>query len=427
MSTLDDLRSVLEEHAGGLDDTERYVRPVAVRARIRTARRRRTTAATVAAAALVLAGVAGVSSLRQPSALEPAGPSVLGLDVPDTWFVNEFPYELEQTASFAGDGDRVELAGDQDDPERAVAFYATGLGSGSATLLSDGEAIARATGEDDAELPVPISSTSTTLEVRLDDAPTGARTGIAVYTATDELAEGVSNGTAVFRQVVAGSELLAGDFSDQSRSEVTFEFTGSLDEARFATYCVAAEKGLWLNLSIDGEGHVSTQCHRVDSRDPGSSWSSFPEETGPAGVHTVRAFLTRDGRDSTPVPSPGAVVGAAVYRQPIAQQRAAGTTVGSTTEFAGRVWRLVDVMEQPRAQIVAGRTDLLLGFATRGALVRATWEGELVPSDSTSVASPDSTATFIGGVLLRGDTYDVRLDPDEGELSRGALLVYRPL
>ena len=113
--------------------------------------------------------------------------------MPETWLVDEFPYELDQTATFRGNRDTIKLTGDDDDPGRAVAFYATGLGSGSATLLSDGEAISRATGDEDAELPVPVSSADATLKVQLDGVPAGARTGVAVYTATGELAEGISN------------------------------------------------------------------------------------------------------------------------------------------------------------------------------------------------------------------------------------------
>ena len=96
-------------------------------------------------------------------------------------------------------------------------------------------------------------------------------------------------------------------------------------------------------------------CQREDSRDAGTSWSSFPDETGPAAVHTVSAYLTRGDSDDR-VTSPGTVLGAAVYRQPADWQEVAGTTVDSVTEFAGRTWRLVRTLDRYDASI-DGRAD----------------------------------------------------------------------
>lgn len=429
MNTIHDLRATLDQHAEDLEDVQRHARVVAVRRRVRSARRRRSATTTVAAVAVVIAAVAAVGTLRSPATVEPAAPTVVGIDVPETWSVLEFPYTLDQTATFRGDRDEVVLGGDENDPARAVALFAAGLGSGSATLYSDGEPVARVLGgegEEGAALPVPVASTETTLSVRFDGASDAARAGLAVYTATDQLPAGVSNGTAVFRQVVSGAELVEAGFSEEDSPAVTFTFRGRLDEARFASYCVAAESDLRFNLEVDGDGPFSGSCQRTDDRDAGTSWAAFTEETGAARVHTVRAYLTRGGSDE-PVSSPGSVLGAAVYRQPSERQEAAGTTVDSTTEYAGRIWRLVRVIDRHDLRLVADRTDLLLGFAAQGDMVYAGWDGELSSGRSTYISSPGDTATLMGGVLLRGDTYDVRLVSDQGGLTRGALLVYRPL
>ena len=96
MSTLDDLRSTLEQHADGLDDTERYVRPVAVRARIRAVRRRRAGLVAVAAAVVVVAGVATVGQLRSPR--PPCSPPSRSSasTCPGSIEVLGFPYDLER-------------------------------------------------------------------------------------------------------------------------------------------------------------------------------------------------------------------------------------------------------------------------------------------------------------------------------------------
>src|SRR4051812_45529130 len=99
MSNIHDLRVAHEEQAERLDDTERYIRPAAVRERIRVIRRRRATGTAVAAAVLLMSAVAGISTLHTASTPEPAGPTVVGIDVPDEVAVLGFPYGIAGTES----------------------------------------------------------------------------------------------------------------------------------------------------------------------------------------------------------------------------------------------------------------------------------------------------------------------------------------
>lgn len=421
MNTLDELRGTLTRHADELEDAQRYVRPVAVRARIRTVRRRRAGGAAAAFAVVAVTGVAAVSTLDGPDPIQPAGPSVVGVEVPRQVSVAGFPYALERTAAVTpGEGLRL----DRSDQELAVSLVASDLGSGSATLLVDGEAVARARGGEDVELPVPVGS-GQRLRVRLDGAGPQSRAGVAVYESTGELAEGVDNGTAVFRRSVAGSPLLTAAFAPEGAGEVTVTFRGRLSEARFASYCTTTEKGLWLNVEVDDDGPISGPCQVSDARDAASSWSSF-EDDHPATRHTVRAYLTH-GSQGPEVDAAQAELGVGVYEQPADTREVQGMTVDPLVEYAGRTWQLVEVDADGATRLDVRGTDRLLGFVAEGPMVRARWVGALDRGGSSYLGSSQGPARMVAGVLLAGDRYDVRLVDSRDRAVPGSLLIYRPV
>ncbi|MFC6342852.1 hypothetical protein ACFP8W_12765, partial [Nocardioides hankookensis] len=381
------------------------------------------------AAVAVLAAVATVGPLGGSQQVEPAGPTVIGIDVPQAATISGFPYAVSDTEVFPSARPRLTL--DETDSERAVSLVASDLGDGSATLWADGEAIARARGDQQVTAPVPTGAT--TLQVRFDGIGDGAQAGIAVYDATGELADGVSNadGTAVFRDDVAGDELLASGFSEPRSSEVSVDFTAAFSDVRFSEYCTTDERGLWINVEIDDQGPISGPCRDDDYRDPGTSSSSF--EGDRVRGHVVRAYLTR-GADGPEVTSDSAVVGVAVYRQSPRAQLVLGMRVEQQVEYAGRTWVLDRLEDQPAGSRDAVRTtvdtadgDRLLGLVGRGASVGARWSGRLADGTSSFLGATTGAASSIGGVLLAGDRYDVTLDSEDGSDFQGVLLVYRPL
>ena len=420
MNTLDDLRGTLAQHADDLHDADHHIRPVAVRARIRAARRRRAGIAAVAAVAVAVAGIAGLSSLRSPSTIEPAGPVVVGIDVPGQVSVVGFPYDLERTETLAPD-DVVKVSGANQ--HQAVSLVARDLGSGSATLLVDGEAVARAR-SDEVVPPVPVGP-GQRLRVRLDDAGTQARTGVAVYESTGELASGVDNGTAVFRDSVADAPLLTAAFAPDGESEVSVSFVGRLSAARFASYCTTQEKGLWIHVEVDDDGPMSSTCRTTDVRDAGTSWSSF-EDAGGEAPHTVRAYVTR-GDDGPEVSGADVELGIGVYDQPADVRVVDGMTVDRTVEYAGRTWELIHVDDDGAARLEVRGSDRLLGLVASGDMVRVRWDGALTHGGSAFLSSSRGPARVSAGVLLGGDSYDVRVVDSDGERAPGSLLVYRPL
>ena len=415
MTTLDDLRSTLVEHADGLDDTDRHVRPGAVRARVRAVRRRRAVAA-VAAAVVVLGGVAGVGALRGPDTTQPAERVVAGVDVPDSIDVLGFPYRLRDLNDVDGT-----LHLDATDRHQAVLLAASGLGEGSATLFVDGQAVARVRGAEGAATAYPIADADADLRIRLDGAGEAARAGVAVYEATGELAPGVDNGQVVFRDEYAGQPLLGAAFAEPDQSSVEFETDGApvrgASGMLFAFHCDGPD-ALYLNVEIDGEPSWATGCGSSATDAVAGSTATFGD-LDPSRPHAVRVYLTR-GYDGPEVGIPGVSFGAGAY----ASERTGELVrrpdiVAERVEYAGRTWVLGSVEVAPPAKIDAYE-DLLVGLVGTGRELRASWAGRLSDGGTVTLEALGRGASTLGGVLLAGDRYDVTVTGGEGRL-----LIYR--
>ncbi len=138
MSTVDDLRSTLEDHAHGVQDPGATPRVVAVHERVRGLRRRRRTAAGALAAVVALAGVGiGVQVLGdRQTGPEPAGaPRTLAdQEVPATVTILGRGYDYVEGIDLDTDERVATVRLPRADAPRAVSLAASGLGDGAATL-----------------------------------------------------------------------------------------------------------------------------------------------------------------------------------------------------------------------------------------------------------------------------------------------------
>jgi hypothetical protein len=415
MSTLHDLRATLDQHADGVEDTERYIRPVAVRARIRAVRRRRAGTVAVAAVLMLLAGGAAVSSVRSAGTPEPA--SVAGVDVPRSIDVLGFPYRLSGLVDLSVDTTHVAPA----DRDRAVVLVATGLGDGIATLYSDDTPIARARPGEQVSVPVDLGDAGADLQVRFDDTDHHARAGVAVYEATGELAQGVTNadGTTVFRHEVAGNPLVQAAFSTPGAKEIRLEATAPAADMSYTFYC-SGEPDLWVNVEVDGTGPLASSCGDVRP-DAGVGTSAMTDGSHQVRDHDVRVYLT-DGADGPEVTREDVEFGVGIYLRSSLDQQVAGQRVAARVEYLGRTWELAGVQDAP-ATIDSDGGDVLLGFAADGTNARASWAGRLLDREDGMVTLADGGYTSTAGLLLAGDAYDVRID---GDVTDARLLTYRP-
>lgn len=429
MSTLRELRETLDERAGTVDDTERYARPVAVRARIRAARRRRAGLAASTAAAVALGSVAAVGTLRDDASVQPAGPAVLGLDVPQE--VTLDGRELAFARALDLDDGRLRLPASG--RERAVSLVTDGLGDGSATLLVDGIPVARAFSDEPVEAAVPAyAAANIDLRVRLDGTPADARVGVAVYEDTGRLADGVTDGTRVFRDSVAGSRLVAADFSEPGAGSLELPFDADHVSVEQAGFCTTSAPDVWATTMVDGRDLTTTSCDDDPSVDVGSARTPLEDLRG---RHTLGIRLTR-GHDGPPVAPEDAVLGLAVYTGPgLSPGRVAGFTPPAYLEAQGRTWKYVGADGMNRddgafpALWTADDSDALVAFVTEGdATVSARWRGRLSRGGSDLVDGLEGHPFFAtAGLLLEGDEYEVTLASDDGAPFRGGVVWYEPV
>lgn len=443
MSTVDDLRSTLEDRAHAVDDPGASPRVVAVHERVRGLRRRRRTTAAVLAAAVAVAGVGvgGRVLLEGRSGPEPAGPPqvVAGQQVPGTVTVggSEYAY-VDATEQSAADG-RLVLDLRRSEQPRAVALVASDLGEGWVTLSHDDQDAARVLGDGGSSAAVPVGEVRTRLAVDLHDVPDEARVGLAVFERTDLPTAAVvaPDGSAYFRPSVDDAGLVEAAFGEPGQGEVSLTVRTSLDTVQTSDFCRTEAKGLWVKTSIDGGGWTGGRCSPGDDEqvDVAASHSS-PASTGaPVREHTVRVYVTRGFRSEEPVSDASTVVGLGVYEK-APRERVLGMDVPGTVDWDGRRWSLDEVL--PATDRAGALTTLpaqddavLLGMVARGGAGGALqWRGSVSgrSEDGLHYLIPSSTGYGLQGQLLPGEQWTVRVrqqrDEDPTEV---AALVYRPV
>lgn len=428
MSSLDDLRTTLVEHADAVEDRGALVRSVAVRERARGVRRRRR-GLVAAVAALVLVGGVAVTTdvVRGPSGPEPAAaPTVAGREVPGSVSVLGHGYDLADTAQAAGDSDALRIRVPRDDVDRVVSLVASGLGGGAATLLRDGDPVARSLGDGGVEAPVRVYAGST-LVVRLGGAAPAARVGLATYAETGSRPAGAGEGEAFFPARREGDVLLGAAFSAGRDPGVRLSYRPSGRPAELWVSCATDQRGLWLQLEVDGRPAVATTCA------PGSDGTPrFLSESGgaPGRDHEAELFVTRGADGPRVAPGDGTRLGLAAYDAEAPAAVVRGWGVARTVEVEGREWTSTDPASLGRLyadgrlvlDLTAAEDDVAVGFVLpRGPRTpRATGSlsGRL---DSLGSFRNDTGSSMTGEVLLpRGEVWT--LDPDGG-----VVLTWSPL
>jgi len=261
-------------------------------------------------------------------------------------------------------------------------------------------------GDQQVAAPYPVADSAPDLRVRFDETDAGARAGVAVYESTGELAPGVDNGDAVFRDEYAGEPLLGAAFAEPGESSVDFRSQGA-DAMRFALYCDGPED-LMINVDIDGEPGVAFGCGDRGP-DAAAGTSAVLDEMG-RGTHDLHVYLTRQGDDETPVDVDGVTVGGGVYAD------------GDAVEYAGRTW-LPDGVLRPgdgSVDVDTADGDRLLGASGRGEL-GLSWKGGLVDGASDGFVGGSGPGSTLSGILLAGDVYRVSATGPDARV-----LVYRP-
>jgi len=430
---VDELRSTLDAHARTVVDPDALARTVAVRERVRVVRRRRAATA-VAAAVAVLAGGVGVATTvvdRTDEVVLPAGPpaEVAGQRIPDRVVVtgNEYTYvEAVPLDLSSGAAEHVLRPGNG---YRAVALVGAGLGEGWATLQQFRDDAARVLGEDTVTAPVPMGEGRTDLRVVAHDLPEDAEVALAVFERTALGGVVEDEGRAYFREGVDDGVLERAEFGEPGQGEVRFTVRGSLDTLFFSDFCTTEAQGLWVKLSIDGEGWTGTDCGASEGvADAGASWSSFSTDGEPVEEHDVRLYVTEGSKGREVVSDPTTVIGVGVYDRDEPREEVLGVGYAQEVDSGGRRWLLEEVRELEAGTPVSLPADdraRLLGLASRGSRTSLAWVGEVSGRTlgTSHIAARGSLS--IDGLLLPGEDWTVRPRLVDG--ARAALLVYRPV
>ena len=444
MSTVDDLRSTLEDRARAVDDPGASPRVVAVHARVRGLRRRRRAAAGAVAAVVLAAGV-GLAALGPVGGGDGPAPAegprtVAGQEVPASVTVGGRDYEYADAIEVPTGEEVARVALLPSDELRTVSLVGSGLDGGTVTLRQSSRGVARTLGDGSVQPPVPVLPGESSFSVVLDDLGPDAEVALAVYDQTGTAPGGVVGprtpaGPVVFPAEVAGEAMLGAAFSGADGTEGS-QVTTRIEvdrrqEVRLSTYCTADTRRLWVAVEVDGRPAVSRPCGNDGVVDPTGGWSGLRLS---GGEHTVRAYLTSDPTRGAEVDDPGAVIGLGAYPAP-PTTTVAGASVDRVVEHDGRLWRLEAALEATSdgvpgtRRLVADDEPLLVGLVfDRGVVgLRADAglgrSGDLV---SSLYDSPEGGSAGVGQ-LLAGDEYDVRLYEDRGRGFEGSILAYRPL
>ncbi|WP_341243201.1 hypothetical protein [uncultured Nocardioides sp.] len=443
MSTIDDLRSTLEDRARAVDDLGAPPRVVAVHERVRGLRRRRRAAAGALAAAVVAAGV-GLAALGPvgggdgPAPAE--GPRTLaGQEVPSAVSVLGRDYELSAGIEVPTGEDVARVALLPSDELRTVSLVGSGLDGGTVTLRQAGRGLARVLEVGSVQPPVPVPPGMSSFSVVLDDLGPDAEVALAVYDQTGEAPGGVVGpstpaGPVVFPAERAGEALLGAAFSSvdgAEGSEVTTRVeVDRRQDVRVSTYCTADTRRLWVHVDVDGRPAFSRPCGNDGVVDPAGGWS----EVRLSGAHTLRAYLTSDPTGGPEVDDPGAVLGLGVYPRP-PTTAVAGSSIDRVVERDGRLWRLETARPATQDDAISARrvvTDdepLLIGMVVDAGIVGLEAEPVRRPGGelSTSLLGSPAGAGVAEGQLLAGDVYYLRLSEERGRDFDATILLYRPV
>ena len=390
MNSLTDLRRTLDRHADDVADPATIARTTAVHHRIAVVRRRRRAAGAGVLSLALLAGVAGLAIPRLGDhEVLPAGPVVLGEQAPGS--IRSLGYAFDATGQsqvIRGSG-KIRL-GESDTP-RLLSWTLSDATTARFTLPGPEVHRTKVTHFGDF-LYVPAGEPGPILV----SAP-GGSVGIATYAVSDRVTPpGYTRDGVTYRSTVAGTSLLTARIADGT-SDVSSSYVAPDGPVQVRVLCTSLPRGYVVNVSLNGQGRVSSggaPCDSDGTFDPGASGYVQLRQGRPGERVVVRAWVSRSMRDATAVPASelsDARIGVGVYG-PVDQVRLGGYQVPRTIEAEGRTWTLGDLDQ--------GRPGDVLGFAA-------------TPADRMATAAWHSTGR---------STIDVRVDGDvtsSGESASG--------
>ncbi|MEQ6899797.1 hypothetical protein [Nocardioides sp. YIM 152588] len=427
MTDLDDLRAQLQRDAASVTGAPDPARLGQVQRRIRAIRRRRHGAMAVAVAAVVAAVAVGVPVLVG------RGTGDVADRVPEHVTVLGFDYTIAQAAGGVRGGAGVTVELPPGDLQRVALVSAAHLPDGSQVTLFDqyDRVVGRLVGGGAELPPVPIDAVPGTLRVAANDVTDDTVLRLTVYERTDVLPEGITNGTAVYRQQVGGATLVEGGFLPDGASSVSFQVEGPLESLAFSFDCArGADTGVVGSMAIDGDTVVSGRCGpRSIAEDAGTSWTRPGNDADrlDARIHTVTIFTSDRVFSEESVPFDGVEMGVGIYRAGPAVL-VSGAHVDQIIEANGRLWKLEEAPGR-RVRLAVTETDepRLIGIVAGGGDPLASVGLARNGRTGGTPGIQSATGWSLTRIVWPGQSPTLTLVDERGRPADGSVLVYRPL
>lgn len=362
MSTIDDLRASLAEHAELADDAVAG-RSAEVAARGRVVRRRRRAGALGAIVVAVLtAGT--LTFLSQRDTVDPAA-EVVGVPVPEKMTASGWTYEYAEKVE-AGSG-TADLALTQESVPRLVSWATEGENQQVRVSGTLGNAFT-STLPDLTDFVLVPPNTSHDLEFSADGS-----LGLVVYTLSDDEPEGFHAYGMTFRRHIGDRTLQTATIAQGSAplGAGTVVELGA-DPLYLAPYCtfLGGEQPRY-RVEIDGDERFGGSCggrnRFVGFADPGAAQVPVREMTSEPG-DKVRLVIRAVGGGG-PVPD-DVRLGLGVYTGPAGGRTVLGDPADEHVEHGGHTWRLAAVREGSLAEgieaaVPESEQRVLVGFRAR--------------------------------------------------------------
>lgn len=360
MSSLQDLRDTLDTHAADVhDDVATATRTAAVVTRARAVRRRR--AATVAgAAALALAAVLVPTLLPGGQEPVPSDRELIGRQAPETLTSYGYTYRFVRGVESAGDSPARLRLDDVTAPQ--LVTWASEADDVVVDVDVEGYGGPSAATDFDDFMMVPESA-----RVRLRAG--GAPAALAVYELdVDEVPPGITRDGLTFREQVGSERLVDAAVGELGDPEITLEVeVPESERLRVAQFCegVSLEGDLWVSVSVDGDGALSSSGCDEEPFDPAvgnASWLEPRHLPEPGSTVSIRMWIARGpSGGGDPVVVDGARLAVAAYDVGRPAAVVAGWEMAPLYEHDGHLWSLVTTEEAPRGSGRAAYTNIAEG------------------------------------------------------------------
>lgn len=322
---IDELRSVLDEHADAIHD--------APQARLAPVRQR-----------------VAVIPLWTGSHLPFAGaPDTLaGRAVPHTMHATGFTYRYARGYQSRAGASTLDVGVDVATTPRLVAWASSDRSSRPVVRLinhtvSGDPQVSGAGGFGRYTLLYPVRGQQTQhLRLRQVDVGPGTRLAVAVYDPSDPRAAGVGNDQVVFRRTLAGEQLVKAVVGKPGQHDLRLRVTIASTDLQWSGVCYASR--LWYSGTVNGHGNFGSKCQSTPDLDAGQGGATYdlsPFARASAPATPSRCGSTSVRTASAPAPSPR-------MRTPCSGSRSTPTT-GPPTWWPGPASRTA-----PRAADTCG-------------------------------------------------------------------------